>query len=92
MNWALPAEMPIITSHRSPTRAPSSTSTASSTPTMAKTPTQTPSNTPISTLSVHVGDLDGTMKGTAQYWQAVVIITIHNNYHLPVANARVNRT
>jgi hypothetical protein len=86
------------------TATPTSTSTATATPTATmtataratKTPTpkasSTPTKTPVPVVSIHVGDIDRTMKTAVLYWQTNVTVTVHDNNHLPVANATVYGT
>ena len=64
------------------------------TETPTPTPTQTeptPTPTPGATAPVHVGDLDGSSTvGSKNRWDAEVIITVHDESELPVANATVS--
>jgi len=54
-------------------------------------PSSTSETHTVSTVmeSVHIGDIDPVTKQAGQGWQAIVILTVHDNNHLPVANAMV---
>ncbi|MEZ4709405.1 MAG: S8 family serine peptidase [Caldilineaceae bacterium] len=62
------------------------------------TPTHTPTNTPApptatptpTALTMHVGDLDNVSTTSGNRWNAVVLITVHDANHNPVANAAVS--
>jgi hypothetical protein len=88
-NIAAPTSTPMTSSTNTPTPLATSTNApvaaATSTPTQAFTPT--PGS---STASMHVGDIDGTTEVKGKNWNAIVVITIHDNNHKPVANATVN--
>ena len=88
---------PILTT---PTLSGKSTITPTALVTMTFTRTPTPSiATPTRTLTptssgttagVHVGDIDGTTALIDSNWRAIVVISVHDKNHAPVANARIN--
>jgi hypothetical protein len=51
--------------------------------------THTVVNPPPAILSVHISDIDPVTKKAGQGWQALLILAVHDNDHLPVANAAV---
>jgi hypothetical protein len=72
-------------------------STSVASPTPISTPTtdlSTPTPTPTQdvTISVHVGDIDGTTDKLGVNWRGNVAIEIHDNNHNPVSNASVYGT
>jgi len=54
------------------------------------TPTRTP--TAIATMTMHVGDLDGSSTRQSNRWKAIVTITLHDASHNPLAKATVTGT
>jgi hypothetical protein len=65
---------------------------SSATPTSAPNATPTRTSTPTQTISItmHVGDLDGSSTLQNNRWTANVTITVHDANHNPVANATIS--
>ena len=84
-----PTLTPVPTDTPTPTPVPTDTPTPTATPTPA--PTATPTPTPGAGGSVHVGDLDGQVRGKSS-WQAVVTVAGHDGGDALVENATVSGT
>ena len=90
-----PTPTPTTTPTPAPTATPTSTPTPTDTPTPTATPTPEPTATPTPTPgaggSVHVGDLDGLVKGKSN-WQVIVTVAVHDGGDALVENATVSGT
>ena len=98
-------DTPLPTDTPTPTPIPTNTSTASPTPTATNSPLPTdtptePTDTPTPTITAtvipgafHISDLDGLSESLpGGIWAAHVLIEVHDNAHVPLANVTVNVT